>query len=69
MLDRRDPERWRDIEDRAQHYHAAFESGRMSPSVYRAWLYTLGFRGREIETEVSLHYPSKGPLIGATQFR
>lgn len=69
MLDRRDPERPRDIADRAQGYHAAFEAGRMSPSVYRAWLYTLGFRGREIETEVALHYPTKGPPIGTTQFR
>lgn len=61
MLDRRDPERWRDIEDRAQHYHAAFEAGRMRPDIYRAHLFNLGYRGRELESAVSLNWPTMGP--------
>ena len=57
MLDPRDPERWRDFMERAARHHAEFEAGRMSVHVYRAHLYSLGFRGREIEAEVGLHWP------------
>lgn len=56
MLDRRDPECWRDYMERANGYHAAFEEGRISASLYRAHLFSIGFRGREIEDEVGLRW-------------
>lgn len=35
----------------------AFREGEMTIHVFRASLYSLGFRGREIETEVNLNWP------------
>lgn len=56
MLDRTDPERPRDMAERAARYHAAFEAGDMSPSRYRAHLYSIGWRGREIESAVGMYW-------------
>lgn len=61
MLDRRDPERPRDIAERADHYHAEFSAGRLRLDIYRAHLFNLGYRGREIETTANLHWPPSGP--------
>lgn len=61
MLDRRDPERPRDIAERAQAFHAEFAAGRMRPDIYRAHLFNIGYRGREIETAANLHWPAMGP--------
>lgn len=59
MPDRRDPERPREIAERASHCHAEFEAGRMSVSLYRGYLYSFGLRGRAIETEINLHWPTR----------
>lgn len=60
MFDRRDPERPRDIADRAAHHHAEFEAGRMRPDVYRAHLFNLGYRGRDLECAVRSNWPADG---------
>lgn len=38
---------------------AAFEADSISIDVFRATLYGIGFRGQQIESEVSLHWPFK----------
>lgn len=55
--DFRDPDAWRIFNERADIAHRQFETGELSADLYRAKLYTLGFRGAAIESEVNLHAP------------
>lgn len=38
---------------------AAFEADEISIDVFRATLHGIGYRGQELESEVSLHWPFK----------
>lgn len=42
---------------RYEQYCADFQHRRISQDVFRAHLYSMGFRGQDIENEVSLHWP------------
>lgn len=61
-LDRTDAERWRDDRQRYYRYCRYFKGGLITEAVFKAYLHSLGFRGREIETEVSLHWPTPASL-------
>lgn len=59
---RTDAEAWREFIAEADTLHAEFEGGHISVHLYRARLFSMGFRGHEIESEVMLHWPT---TIGA----
>lgn len=49
------------VADRYRVHSASYRSRDMSVHVYRASLYALGWRGQDIETEVSLNAPEPLP--------
>lgn len=53
-----EPEAWRIFNERADEAHREFAAGEISADLYRGKLYALGFRGAEIDSEVSLHAPA-----------
>lgn len=52
-----DPEFRKDRDERLAAARLAFAASAMSVDVFRATLYSLGLRGRDIESEVRLHRP------------
>lgn len=59
LLDRRDPEYRKLLDDKIAGIHAEFEAGEISEAVYRASLHVAGLRGEAIDVEVRLHRPFK----------
>lgn len=58
-MNRIDPESKEFVRQRYQNACELFEREEMTPDVFRATLYQLGYRGREIESEVALHEPER----------
>ena len=50
---------FRERQERIDARAAEFRAGEMSEEVYRACLFALGMRGRDIDTEVRLNWPEK----------
>ncbi len=46
-----------DLRERKKRYDSEFQLKQVSIDVYRANLYSLGYRGKAIETEVNLNWP------------
>jgi hypothetical protein len=67
MISRTDGDRTLYFMERAAYVHEQFRSGQISADQYRAHLYSLGFRGQEIESEVSLNYPTAGVRHGVNR--
>jgi len=54
MLDRRDPEFWRDLADRKIQRDSEYLAGKIGRPTYLRSLMIYGFTKREAETELSL---------------
>lgn len=57
MIDRREQNAWKDLQERYEAYCEEFKNKRMTEAVFKAKLKGLGYTNREIETEVNLNWP------------
>ena len=68
--DRTDPERRLSIEERVATATSQFERGAISEAVFRATLFAVGMRERDIDQLVRLHRPTRSladvsmPILG-----
>lgn len=54
-----DPDRWRILSDRTDEARRQFREMEISQDVFAATLHGLGFRGSEIQMEISENWPVK----------